>query len=48
MENPFSWDYMTTIPGPNEVFGPFAIVYLIVFGVGFALAVFLYNDGARC
>ena len=47
MDNPFSWDYLTTVPGTNEVFGPFAIVYLIVFGLGFVAAVFFYNDGAR-
>ena len=47
MDNPVSWDYLTTVPGTNEVFGPFAVVYLVVFGVGFLATVFLYNDGAR-
>lgn len=47
MDNPFSWDYMKTMPGPSEVFGPFAILFLIIFGFGFLMAVFLYNDGAR-
>lgn len=47
MDNPFSWDYLTTVPGPDEVFGPFSIVYLILFSVGFVLSVFLYNDGAK-
>jgi hypothetical protein len=47
MENPITWEYMETVPGPNEVFGPLAIIYLIVFGLGFVLSVFLYNDGAR-
>ena len=47
MENPFSWDYMTTVPGTDEVFEPFAVVFLIVFGLGFVVSVFLYNDGAR-
>lgn len=47
MHNPFSWDYMRTMPGPSEVFGPFAIIFLVIFGFGFVLAVFLYNDGAR-
>jgi hypothetical protein len=38
---------LTTVPGTNEVFGPFAVAYLILFGLGFLLSVFLYNDGAR-
>jgi hypothetical protein len=47
MDNPFSWDYLTTVPGPNEVFGPFAIVYLVLFLAGFALCVLLYNGIGR-
>ena len=47
MDNPFSWDYLTTVPGTNEVFGPFAIVFLVLFGLGFLAALFFYNDGAR-
>lgn len=47
MDNPFSWDYLTTVPGPDEVFGPFAVLFLILFGVGFLVSIFLYNDGAR-
>ena len=29
MDNPISWDYLSTVPGPNEVFGPLAILYLV-------------------
>jgi hypothetical protein len=47
MDNPFSWDYLTTVPGTDEVFGPFAVIYLIIFGFGFLVSIFLYNDGAR-
>ncbi len=47
MDNPFSWDYLTTIPGPNEVFGPFAIAYLAIFIGGFALSIFVYNNWAK-
>ena len=47
MDNPFSWGYLTTVPGTGEVFGPFAIIFLVIFGVGFLASVFLYNDGAR-
>jgi hypothetical protein len=47
MDNPFSWEYLTTRPGENEVFGPFAVLYLIVFGLGFLVTVIIYNGGAR-
>jgi len=47
MDNPFSWDYLTTVPSTDEVFGPFAIFFLVLFGLGFLISVFLYNDGAK-
>ena len=42
MDNPFSWDYLTTTPGSNEVFGPFAIVYLFIFLIGFLISFMAY------
>lgn len=47
MDNPFSWDYLTTVPGPNEVFGPFAVVFLIFFVTGFIVSLIIYNDWAK-
>lgn len=47
MDNPFSWDYLTTVPGSNEVFGPFAVVYLAIFIIGFLASVVVYNDMAK-
>jgi hypothetical protein len=47
MDNPFSWDYLTTVPQTDEVFGPFAVIFLVLFGIGFLGSVFFYNDGGR-
>jgi hypothetical protein len=47
MDNPFSWDYLTTTPGSNEVFGPFAVVFLIVFAIGFVVSVVIYSNGGK-
>jgi len=47
MDNPFSWDYMRTVPGPDEVFGPFSIAYLVLFIAGFVLSIVLYNGWAK-
>lgn len=47
MDNPFSWDYLTTTPGPDEVFGPFAIIFLVVFAIGFIASVVLYSTGGK-
>jgi hypothetical protein len=47
MDNPFSWDYLTTAPGENEVFGPFAVLFLIAFAIGFLGSIVVYNGGAR-
>ncbi|CAN5870121.1 hypothetical protein BH24CHL4_BH24CHL4_02810 [soil metagenome] len=47
MDNPFSWDYLTTVPGPNEVFGPFAIAFLIIFTIGFVVSIVIYNNWAK-
>ncbi len=47
MDNPFNWEYMRTTPGTNEVFGPFSIVYLILFVVGFVLSIVIYNGWAK-
>lgn len=47
MDNPSNWDYMKTVPGPDEVFGPFSIAYLILFIVGFVAAIVVYNGWAK-
>jgi hypothetical protein len=47
MDNPFSWDYLTTTPGTNEVFGPFAVGFLILFGATFLISLVLYSGGGK-
>ena len=47
MDNPLSWDSLTSTAGTDEVFNPFGITFLVLFGVGFLVSLFLYNDGAR-
>lgn len=47
MDNPISWDYLSTVPGPNEVFGPLAILYLVAFIAGFALSLAIYNNQGK-
>ncbi len=47
MDNPFSGHYLSTVPGSGEVFGPFAISYLIVFTIGFLITMVIYNGGGR-
>ncbi len=47
MSNPFSWDYLSTVPGQNEVFGPLAIIYLAIFIVGFIFALVIYNNQGK-
>jgi len=42
LDNPISWDYLSTVPGPNEVFGPLAILYLVVFGSIIGLNCYLW------
>jgi hypothetical protein len=46
MDNPFSWDYLSTVPGENEVFGAFAIGFLILFGIGFIISFVSYAGWA--
>jgi ABC-type transport system involved in multi-copper enzyme maturation permease subunit len=47
MDNPFSGNYLRTVPGPGEVFGPFAIAFVVVFAIGFLASVALYNGLGR-
>jgi hypothetical protein len=47
MDNPFDWDYLKTVPGPNEVFGPFSIAYLLLFVVGLVASIVVYNGWAK-
>lgn len=46
MENPLSWDYLTTVPGSDDTFGPLSTAYLIVFGLGLLGSIVLYNRPA--
>lgn len=38
MPNPFSWDYLNTVPPSNDVIDGWSMLSLIVFGAGFLLA----------
>jgi hypothetical protein len=47
MDNPFSWEELSTLPRGDDVFSPFAIAFVVVFSIGFIASTFLYNNGAR-
>lgn len=47
MENPFSWDYLTASPGEMETFGPFSIVYLVLFAFIFLASLYAQFDAPR-
>lgn len=34
MDNPFSWDYLTSVPGSDEIFGPWSAVFLAICAIG--------------
>ena len=46
MNNPFTWDYLTTAPAAADVFDLFGVVFLLVFAIGFLVALYLANAGA--
>jgi hypothetical protein len=41
MTNPFDWEYLTKVPKALEAYGPFAIAYVAVFGLGLVAALLL-------
>lgn len=47
MNNPFTWDYLTTAPATEDVFDAFGIVCLVIFVVGFVASLLLSNDAGR-
>ena len=47
MDNPFSWEELSTLPRSDDVFNSFAIAFVVVFSIGFIASSFLYNNGAR-
>jgi hypothetical protein len=46
MDNPFSWDYLTTEPGHNEIWGAFAVGFLAIYIVGFIISFVSYAGWA--
>jgi len=47
VSNPLSWEYLKVVPGPNEVFGPLAILYLAIFVIGFIFSLVIYNNQGK-
>jgi protein-S-isoprenylcysteine O-methyltransferase Ste14 len=41
MTNPFDWAYLTKVPKNLEAFGPLAIAYVVIFGLGLIAALAL-------
>ncbi len=47
MDNPFTWDNLTRTPAAEDVFSLPALVYFVIFAIGFVAAAFLANQGAN-
>lgn len=47
MSNPFTWDNLTQTPAAADVFSLPAMVFFVVFALGFVASAFLANQGAR-
>lgn len=47
VNNPFSWDYLTTPVNETAIWGPFSIAFLLVFGTGLFLAIFFSYDAPK-
>lgn len=43
MDNPFSWDNLTTAPEADAVFGPWSTLYLLICIVGLIIGFLLYS-----
>jgi cytochrome bd-type quinol oxidase subunit 2 len=42
MDEPFSWDYLTSVPRPDEVFTPFTTAFLLICAIGLLAGYTLY------
>jgi hypothetical protein len=45
--NPFSWDYLTASPSQTATFGPFSIIYLVLFAFVFIASAYIYVDSRK-
>jgi amino acid permease len=45
--NPFDWDYLTAPVSQTDTFGPFSIIYLVLFTFVFIASAFMYVDSRK-